>query len=247
MTHFTLYVLGPPRLERDGSPVTVPRRKVMALLVYLALTPEGCSRDTLAGLLWPDDDQGSARADLRRAALRPARHLGGAGSSRRRGSGRRGAVGAALGGAVPPLGGCPRVPPLPAQGIAETERPATPTPERLAALARATQLYHGDLLSGFSLDDSPPFEEWQLVQAERLRSELRGALEQLALGHLRRGDESSGPRPCPALGGAGAGGRGRPSRANADLRRQRGAQRGPGPIRGLPQPAPARTGRRARG
>jgi tetratricopeptide (TPR) repeat protein len=40
--------------------------------------------------------------------------------------------------------------------------------------------YTGDFLSGFTLRDSGEFDEWQAAQAEGLRRELTGVLEQLA-------------------------------------------------------------------
>jgi DNA-binding SARP family transcriptional activator len=54
------------------------------------------------------------------------------------------------------------------------------TPE---ALAQAVQLYTGDLLSGFALDEMP-FEEWLLGERERLRELALEALARL-LAHQR--------------------------------------------------------------
>src|SRR5215469_3871234 len=66
MPRLTLFVLGPPRLELDGTPVVVDTRKAIALFVYLALTRQRHTRDTLATLLWPEYDEMHARATLRR-------------------------------------------------------------------------------------------------------------------------------------------------------------------------------------
>ena len=49
----TLYLLGYPRCCIDGRTVTIRRRKVLALLAYLATTGTPHSRDTLAELLYP--------------------------------------------------------------------------------------------------------------------------------------------------------------------------------------------------
>ena len=61
-----VFLLGPPRVELDGSPIEVDTRKATALLAYLAVTGERKSRDTLATLLWPEYDGEHARAALRR-------------------------------------------------------------------------------------------------------------------------------------------------------------------------------------
>jgi DNA-binding SARP family transcriptional activator len=65
--HLALYLLGPPRIDVDGEPVQISRRKVVALLAYLAVTGTLHSRDALATLLWPERSQSRARAYLRRA------------------------------------------------------------------------------------------------------------------------------------------------------------------------------------
>src|SRR5437762_6611816 len=66
MSRLALFLLGPPRIERDGVLVNVDTRKAIALFAYLAITQQHHSRDTLATLLWPEYDQPHARATLRR-------------------------------------------------------------------------------------------------------------------------------------------------------------------------------------
>ena len=66
MSHLALYLFGPPRVELDGEPVHIPRRKALALLAYLGTTGQVHSRDSLAALLWPENDQSRARGGLRR-------------------------------------------------------------------------------------------------------------------------------------------------------------------------------------
>lgn len=71
MAKLELFLLGPPRLKRDGVPLQFGRRKVMALTAYLAMSgleAEGrhLSRDSLVTLLWPDLEPSHARVAFRR-------------------------------------------------------------------------------------------------------------------------------------------------------------------------------------
>jgi DNA-binding SARP family transcriptional activator len=68
-------VLGQLRVERDGSPVALPRRRpARALLGWLALHPGLHARSSVAAQLWPNVLDESARTSLRTAlsALRPS-------------------------------------------------------------------------------------------------------------------------------------------------------------------------------
>lgn len=71
-----LYLLGPLRLERDNQAIHLPRRKVEALLVYLALHPERHTRDALATLFWGDTADDKARHSLRTALATLRQHIG---------------------------------------------------------------------------------------------------------------------------------------------------------------------------
>jgi DNA-binding SARP family transcriptional activator len=55
-------------------------------------------------------------------------------------------------------------------------------------LAAAASLYQADFLTGFTLQDSPGFDDWQLFQTERLRQELAEVLGHLAQGYAQRGE-----------------------------------------------------------
>jgi DNA-binding SARP family transcriptional activator len=48
MSRLALFLLGPPRIECNGEPVEIRRRKAMALIIYLAVTGRSHSRDALA-------------------------------------------------------------------------------------------------------------------------------------------------------------------------------------------------------
>ena len=65
MVQWKFLLFGSPRLQRDNQPVTLNRRKALALLAYLAVTHRPQSREALATLLWPEQDQSKALTNLR--------------------------------------------------------------------------------------------------------------------------------------------------------------------------------------
>jgi len=66
-------VLGTTELAVDGRPLAgLASAKATALLVYLAMTGRPQSRSALAGLLWSDLPEATARANLRLALTKLA-------------------------------------------------------------------------------------------------------------------------------------------------------------------------------
>ena len=65
MQELRILLFGQPRLEAAGVPRKIKRRKVAALLAYLAMASRPQSRDELAELLYPHLDRTRAYADLR--------------------------------------------------------------------------------------------------------------------------------------------------------------------------------------
>jgi predicted ATPase/DNA-binding SARP family transcriptional activator len=181
MSRLALFLLGPPRIECNGEPIEIRRRKAMALFVYLAVTGRSHSRDALATLFWPEHDQSRARAGLRRAlaALKKALGEGWLDVDRETvGLNRDAEVWLDVSQFQERLAecrthGCP---------------PEEVCPACLPLLAEAAALYRDHFLAGFTLRDSPAFDEWQFFQTEGLRGELAGALERLARGHSDRGE-----------------------------------------------------------
>jgi predicted ATPase/DNA-binding SARP family transcriptional activator len=175
-----LYLLGAPRLLRAGIPVELDTRKAIALLAYLALgEPDGCTRDALAALLYPDSDQTSARAALRRT-LSPLRQ----------------AIGADR---LETVREQVRLHPgslwvdilVFRDHLAQTLRHGHPQtqvcPLCLTLLGQAVELFGDGFMAGFTLRDSPTFDDWQFYQAETARQEFAGALARLALGEAALG------------------------------------------------------------
>lgn len=170
--------LGGAELLVDRAPAAVDTRKAVALVAYLAV--EGrCSRDRLAALLWPESDDTHARSTLRRTLSALRSGLGGDVVIADRSAislnpdvatdlaGFRAAMEATTGHEHAPHDVCP---------------------ECLPHLDRASSLYRGDFLAGFSVRDAPDFDDWARTVAEGLRLELAGALERLAAGRAAVGE-----------------------------------------------------------
>lgn len=71
---------------------------------------------------------------------------------------------------------------------AHAHRPMHTCPACQARLTQASDLYHGPFLEGFSLPDSPEFDEWVLIQRERLQRLVIDALRSLVSGYERQGN-----------------------------------------------------------
>jgi DNA-binding SARP family transcriptional activator len=170
MARLTLALLGSPQIALDGTPVRFDTRKAVALLAYLACTRHAHSRDALAALLWPE--YADARNALRRTLSAIQSSLG---------SGwlqvDREQVALATGDDL-----WLDVAAFEAQLGADADR---------EALAAGFALYRDDLLAGFTLRDSPAFDEWQFFAAERLRQLCASGLERLAELHGRAGDHEA--------------------------------------------------------
>ncbi len=63
---FSLRLFGHPVIELDGHPIYLETRKALAILIYLALSPQPVAREYLATLFWPEFCQTQALANLRR-------------------------------------------------------------------------------------------------------------------------------------------------------------------------------------
>ena len=70
-------LLGQYDVRRDGEPVKIASRPSRLLFAYLALTAgKHHPRERLAGLLWPESDESSARGNLRQALWRLRKAIG---------------------------------------------------------------------------------------------------------------------------------------------------------------------------
>jgi DNA-binding SARP family transcriptional activator/predicted ATPase len=181
MASLKLWLLGPSRIEYESVPVEIQRRKAVALLVYLAVKGESQPRDSLATLLWPDSNQSDARTALRRdlSALNKALGRSWLEIDRERvGLERKPGLWLDVEEFQRLLAAC-RAHGHPAGEVCSVCLPL---------LGEAVELYRADFLTGFTLPDSPEFDEWQFFQTESLRRELASALERLVRGYGVGGD-----------------------------------------------------------
>src|SRR5260221_6627957 len=187
LSSLNIYLLGSPRVERHHAPIEVDTRKAIALLAYLAVaSPSGSQRrDSVAAFFWPDVDSSRAHGALRRTLSALHKALGGAELKidRETVSLERG----------PDI--WIDVEAFHAR-LAECRTHGHPVnevcPDCLPSLAGAAELYRDDFMVGFSLRDSPAFDDWQFFQVESLRRELASALERLARGLSAEGDFETG-------------------------------------------------------
>lgn len=165
MTAYALGAFGFPEVHADGRPIKLALRKGLALLIYLAEAKGAVARDVIATLLWPETPRETGLARLRRLLHRIELAVG--------------------------------------QSIFETDRTSVRwSPEVELKIdshlfesacdrgdfEKACQIYRGDFLAGFALDDCREFEDWAFFRREALRGRLMHALERLVQDKNAAGD-----------------------------------------------------------
>jgi DNA-binding SARP family transcriptional activator len=184
MARVSVQLMGTFRVMLDGDPVAgFVSDKVRALLAYLAV--EGGQpqrREFLAGLLWGDYPERSARASLRNALANLRQVIGDHDAQ------------------PPYLRITPQAIQLHPEGdvwvdviaftqlVDGTGDRQMHREQRTDQLEAAVSLYQGSFLEGFSVADSAAFEEWALLVREQLQRRMLVALQALVEQYERRGD-----------------------------------------------------------
>ncbi len=164
-----LFLFGGIELRGIGggvADVVLAQPKAVALLAYLALSPNGRfqRRDLVAALFWPDLDQTHARAALRKLVLVLRSALGAEGVVS------RGDEEIAL-----------------APGALSCDVGEFSTAADAGRLVQALELYRGELMPGFHLTGCASFDEW--LDAQRADARERAAAAAWALAHRLEGEE----------------------------------------------------------
>lgn len=155
---FQLTTLGTLRLDNDGVPVSGAgaQRRKLALLAALAASPRGMSRDTLAALLWGEQDDVRARHSLEQALYGLKRSLGSDPVQR---------ASSAL---------------LLDPAIVRADIAAFDAAIEAEDWEGATKAYGGAFLDGVFISEAPEFERWSERERARRRDAYHRALEQCA-------------------------------------------------------------------
>jgi len=172
-------LLGPLQVTLDGQPVTAfESDKVRALLAYLVIEagfPH--RRERLTGLLWPERPERVARNNLRVAL-----------ANLRRAIGDRQATSPVLIITRQTLQFNPESNAWSdVASFAALLEPQSTAKQTVQHLEKATSLYRGDFMEGFSLPDSAALEEWVLLTRERLGRQVQAALQHVTRYHQMRG------------------------------------------------------------
>lgn len=166
MAQVKICLFGWMRVLVDDEEWKWERRKTQALISYLATSSQPYHRDTLATLLWPESDTANARAALRRILVEINQS------------------------------------PLKDWLIANRQSIQLKPDDNLLidvqqfenlikradepeALNQAVELYTASFLAGFSLNDAPDFDDWQLIQSQRYSRLIESALETLAQSQVK--------------------------------------------------------------
>ena len=170
-----LDLLGRPRITVDGRDLTTEiGDKPLAVLVYLALeTPPPLAREKLAGVFWQDKTDDAARYRLRNTLWNLRRDLG------------QEYIGSDDFNCW--LTASIQVDVLTLRSGLKTAQAHTLSARGLQELTTLVNLYRGDFLDGITVREAPMFEEWLLVERERLH-----LLYEDALWHSAQAQQSAG-------------------------------------------------------
>ncbi|MDX1418038.1 MAG: hypothetical protein R3293_27800, partial [Candidatus Promineifilaceae bacterium] len=160
-------LLGEITIRSHGKPITRFRSQTeIALLAYLVHSGQAHGRETLADLLWDADSTSQALSNLRTVLARLRKQVGDHLVVTRKML--------AVTPVAPKATDTVRFQTMLAS-VGE-ERSATAT----SLLAQGMALYRGELMAGFSLPNAPRFNDWLLVEQERLRQIAMGGYRLLA-------------------------------------------------------------------
>nr|RNJ69058.1 MAG: NACHT domain-containing protein [Leptolyngbya sp. IPPAS B-1204] len=176
MNTLTLKLFGSPQISLDGHSIThLISRKAQALLIYVAVTGKLHSREMLADLFWQNMPSNQAMKNLR-TVLPALRQLVGSHLIITRQT-------------ILFNRECSYY--LDVEAVAAIED-CSKTNIDMQFLTEAVSHYQGDFLEGFYVPDAPEFENWVLMERERLREVVIEGLHHLAEHYLKHQNYTEG-------------------------------------------------------
>ncbi|MFN8433404.1 MAG: BTAD domain-containing putative transcriptional regulator [Anaerolineales bacterium] len=165
-------VLGKPQLNWQGQPLTADliSAKGQALLFYLAVTGQVCSRQFIAGLLWGDFSEERARGNLRLTLSKLRSVIGDYIIATRQSL----AFDLSL--------------PHTLDAGEFIRRGAAPQKSTISELEAVLTHYRGNFLDDFYLHEAPDFETWVVVERERFQQMAIALLAHLAASATQQHD-----------------------------------------------------------
>ncbi len=155
----SILLLGQPQILLDGKSLNITRRKSRALLYYLAAHDANAplSREHLLAFFWPDLDRPAAQQTLRTTL-----------------HGLRKTLGGSLVVEDDTIALAPEV---------DIDVRRFGTHLHASRLSSNLHLYRADFLDGFTMPDSPAFDDWAAIERERYRRLAVRGLTQLSQLH----------------------------------------------------------------
>jgi len=158
--NLALHFLGSPQLYLNNTLVTAKRRKAVALLAYLSIERGSHQRALLSNLFWPEYEQPKAFANLRHTLWEVQQAIGEGWIDADREQIR-------LNEKADIWLDTTHFKSLLGQSYVQQDIPL-----RISLLADSAKLYRNQFLTGFSLKDAYPFNEWAYIESEDLRLKL---------------------------------------------------------------------------
>ena len=172
-------LLGGVTIRLDGQPINNFRSQTeIALLAYLAHSGHPHNREILADLLWDTESTGQSLSNLRTVLTRLRKQLGDHLIVTRKTI--------AVEAAVPQKTDSARFQSLLA-GVGRDESAGS-----INQLSQGLDLYAGEFMRGFSLPNAPRFNDWLVIEQERLRQLALSGYRQLTEWQEEQGSFTAG-------------------------------------------------------
>ncbi len=172
MDSVRIFLFGSPRIEHQGKPVSVERRKALFLVAYLAMAEQRQSREALTSLFWPELDHVHARSALRSTlhSLTRAVPLPWIDTDAVSVALKRDMVWVDVDAFIGLL----------VQRGAHSHARSTVCAECVKLNQQAIELYQADFLAGYNPSYSGEFDNWQRTQRQWLRWEFMDIQRQMS-------------------------------------------------------------------